>query len=216
MVQVLNSPDCKSKIKVRKPIILGLSGGIASGKTTVAQMLASLGALVVDADQIAHQVLEQPTVRRQIARRWGHQIFRSDGTLDRHLLAQAVFADPSERRTLEKITHPRILRTIKNRIRQGKRAGVPVIVLDAPLLYETHLDRLCDVLVFVTANAEQRIRRATQERGWSRTELMQRQAQQLSLRQKRRWADVVIDNSGSLASTKRQVHALWRQITNSV
>jgi dephospho-CoA kinase len=186
--------------------VLGLSGGIASGKTTVARMFESLGAAVISADEIAHETLKRPSVRRQIRRRWGRGVFRPDGSVDRKRLGAVVFNSPAEVRALEAITHPPILREIKGRMRAFSAGGkVPLIVLDAPLLNEARLDRLCHAQVFVTAKKASRVRRAGRERRWSRGELARRESRQMPLAEKRRRADFIIDNSGTRAATRAQV-----------
>jgi dephospho-CoA kinase len=207
----------KSKIqnpKSKIPKVVGLSGGIASGKTMVARMFGSLGAVVISADEIAHEVVNRASVRRRIVRRWGRQLLKAGGSLDRRKLASKVFSEPGELRALEAMTHPEILREIQRRIRRYKTKRAPLIVLDAPLLYETRLDRLCDVEVFILAGSRTRYSRAKQERGWTPRELRQREAQQVSLREKRARADRLIVNFATPAVTRAQVRQVWNELVS--
>ena len=191
--------------------VIGLSGGIASGKTTVAKMFEALGAVVINADEIAREVVERPPVRQKIVRRWGREMMKG-GALDRRRLAAAVFADAKELRALEGMTHPAILREIQRRIRRHRASKAPLIVLDAPLLNEARLDRVCDAQVFVAARAAQRCARSRRERQWTGKDLARREAQQMALDTKRRRATYVIDNSATRAATGAQVRALWKAL----
>jgi dephospho-CoA kinase len=192
--------------------VIGLSGGIASGKTTVAQMFEALGAAVINADEIAHEVVQRPEVRAKIVRRWGGTILKEDGSLDRQALAVRVFADAKELRALEGMTHPAILREIERRIRRHRAGKAPLIVLDAPLLNEARLDRVCDAQVFVAAKTAQRCARSWRERRWTGQDLARREAQQMTLDAKRRRATYVIDNSATRGATGAQVRALWKAL----
>ena len=199
-------------LKSKMTKVVGLSGGIASGKTTVAQMLEALGAAGINADEIAHKVLKRRDVLRRIVRRWGREILKSDGSLDRRKLGAAVFADPKDLRALEAITHPAILREIKARIREYSADKAPLIVLDAPLLNEAHLEHVCDAQVFIVAKVAQRCARSARERRWTRKDLARRESQQMALDEKRRRAAYVIDNSGTRSATRAQVRALWKTL----
>ena len=192
--------------------VIGLTGGIASGKTTVARMFEELGAAVIAADEIAHEVLEKASVRGKIVRRWGRTVLKEDGSLDRQALAAKVFKDAKELRDLEGMTHPAILREFRRRIRQYKAGGAALIVLDAPLLNEARLDRVCDAQVLVAAKRAQRRLRSARERRWSGAELSRRESRQMALEQKRRRAAHIIDNSGTRAATRAQVRRLWKAL----
>ena len=194
--------------------VIGLSGGIASGKTTIAQMFEALGAAVVNADEIAHEVIQRPAVRAKIVRRWGRQVLKEDGALDRQALGARVFKARRELRALEAITHPAILREMKARIRRHKAERAPLIVLDAPLLNEAGLDRVCDAQIFIAVKAAQRDARSARERRWTRAELARRESRQMAVAEKRRRAAYVIDNSGSRAATRAQVRRLWEALVS--
>ena len=188
--------------------VIGLLGGIAAGKTTVARMLADLGARVVSADAIAHAVLAEPGVRDRIVARWGPGVLDPAGSVDRGWLARRVFADPAELAALEAITHPAILAEMRRRLAEARAERPPAIVVDAPLLVEAAQDDLCDVLIFVECAQELRLARAA-ERGWDPAELLRRERHQWPLDAKRARARFVIDTGVPIETTLRQVQKLW-------
>jgi dephospho-CoA kinase len=195
--------------------IIGLLGGIASGKTMVAEQLALSGAKVLNADKIGHDVLRQPEIEAALRQRWGNTIFGDDGKIDRRQLARIVFAPPPdgprERSYLEQLTHPEIIKILKEQIRSLAESGVKVMVLDAALLEEAGLTKLCDKLVFVDAPEEVRLQRAM-SRGWKKEAFTAREGAQKSLDFKRNLADEVIDNSGSSEQTQAQIERLWQSL----
>jgi dephospho-CoA kinase len=195
--------------------IVGLLGGVACGKSTVAKQLADLGAGVLDADRAGHEVLRLPHVEAAARKRWGNAAFGADGHVDRSRLGGIVFAQspagPPERIYLEQLTHPEIGRLLREQAKDMDAAGVKVAILDAPLILEAHWDKLCKRLLFVDAPREARLARA-RGRGWNEEEFAAREGVQESLDFKRRHADVIIDNSGSPQRTKAQVEQFWRSL----
>ena len=195
--------------------IVGLLGGVASGKSLVAAALARLGAGVLDADRAGHEVLRLPEVIDAARKRWGEAVLGPDGQIDRRRLAAVVFSGPpqgpEERKFLEKLTHPRIGARLQEEARRLEAAGCRVAVLDAPLLLEAGWDTLCHRLVFVDAPRPIRLARAL-ARGWSEREFAEREGVQESVDSKRKRADVVVDNSGSPEETQAQVERLWASL----
>jgi dephospho-CoA kinase len=216
--------------------ILGLLGGVASGKSLVARQLAELGAAVLDADRAGHEALQLPCVEEAARQRWGDAAFGPDGHLDRSRLAKIVFAPPpdgpKEREYLEELTHPEIgrrllaqaeaIRTVlpgspsttvneKRGLAQTdtRKTVSPLAVLDAALILEAGWDKLCDYFVFIDVPEEVRLARALQ-RGWTEGDFAAREAAQESLDSKRARADLIIDNSGSAEHTQAQVQRLWQ------
>jgi len=205
--------------EVPKLIVVGITGGIACGKTFVAEQLRRLGAVVVDADGEGHVVLEMAEVRRALCDRWGAEVFKADGAVNRGAVARRVFAPPPEgpaaRAFLEQLTHPHIRERVLRRLADVRaRRRARVAVLDAPVLFEAGWDGLCDTILFVDAPADVRAARA-EARGWSALELAAREAAQWPLECKRGRADVVIDNSGPAARTVAQVERFWRSLALS-
>lgn len=195
--------------------VIGLLGGIASGKSLVAQQLEALGALRLDADRVGHEVLLDPQVEQAVRQRWGADVFDGDGRVDRRKLAAIVFAPPPEGpqhlADLEKLTHPRIAARLQAQI---AAATAPVVVLDAAVMLKGGWDKLCDEIWFVDTPRDQRIARARQYRGWTEQEFSDRENAQEPIDLKRKRADRIIDNSGSPEQVQAQVARLWQTLTS--
>lgn len=198
----------------RFPMLIGLTGGVASGKSLAAKYLAELGAVVLDADRAGHQVLREPEVPNALVKRWGPDIIGPTGEVDRGLVAEKVFGDwpqaVADRQFLEDLLHPRIRARLEaERTRQAGQ-GSDVFVLDAPLLLESHWDAACDVVIFVDAPVEQRSSRAA-ARGWTASQFAQREAAQWPVQRKRQLADWVLPNAGTPEDLRKQVHQFWQE-----
>jgi dephospho-CoA kinase len=195
--------------------VVGLTGGIASGKSTVSAMFRELGAEVIDADQVARDVVEPGTPGlEEVARRFPG-VVDATGRLDRAALGQRVFADPAERRALEAIVHPRIREEVARRTEALARAGVTVVLYDAALLIENGLHHAMEGVVLVSApEAVQRARLAARD-GLDTPAVTARLAAQLPLADKRAHATWVVDNGGSLDETRAQVRRIWEDILRS-
>jgi dephospho-CoA kinase len=209
--------------------ILGLLGGVASGKSLVARQLADMGAVVLNADRAGHEALRLPRVEEAARQRWGNKIFGPDGHVDRRSLARIVFAPPPdgppERKFLEDLTHPEIGRRLLAQVEaiktassatnavvdgpEGGKTAPPLAILDAALILEAGWDKLCDYLAFIDVPREMRMARAL-KRGWTEEDFTAREAAQESLDCKRPRADLIIDNSGSAEHTQAQVQRLWQ------
>jgi dephospho-CoA kinase len=196
--------------------IIGLTGGIGSGKSTVSAILRELGATVVDADEGARAVVEpgQPALE-EIRERFGETVFAADGSLDRDRLADIVFSDERAREDLNTITHPRVRAWMAARMQAAAEAGAPVVVLDIPLLFESGLTAGLDEIVVVWAPVEAQFARAV-ARGGRGEDIRARIKAQMPLDHKREQATVVIDNSGSKIGTRGQVEAFWSRLTAGV
>lgn len=183
--------------------VVGILGGIGSGKSLVAEQLQQMGAELFSADEAGHQALEDPSVVETLVGRWGDAILDSGGRLDRQAIAERVFQGPQadiERAFLENLTHPLIAAKMDLFVdRVGQRDDLSLAVIDAALLIEAGWDRGCDELLFVSVDDEIRWDRCRQ-RGWSREQWEAREASQLSLDQKRARASLVIDNNSDQAS----------------
>ncbi len=200
----------------KRPWIVAVVGGVASGKSLVRQILAEWGAAAVDADQIAHEVLREPGVADQIVRALGEDVRTQGGTVDRSALARLVFGDSPEalsrRRKLEAIIHPRVRDRIREELARAAQEDVPVVVLDVPLLLEVGWRDLADEVLFVEAPQEVRRARAT-SRGWSDEEWRRREGAQWPVERKRAASDVVMDNGGSPAHLRKQLAQWWQEKT---
>jgi dephospho-CoA kinase len=210
----------KTGARERDPasLVIGVLGGIASGKSAVARLLAGPQGLCLSADAIAQEVLDSPAVLERVRARFGDEAIGADGKADRVHLARRVFAPGGAalRSELESWTHPAVRDRILELSSAARTAGVPRIVLDVPLLLENDaqhgLARLCDVLVFVEANEAERDRRARSERGWSSGEVARREALQLPLTHKKQRAHHVIVNDRGLAELERAVAGLLESL----
>ena len=176
--------------------VVGIIGGIASGKSRVSDELQRRGARLIDADRIGHDLLETEPVKKAIRARWGDAVFQGE-KVDRSLLGQAVFgtSGSEEIAALNEILHPAVTARIERELADCRARGESLVLLDAPLLCETGLDSLCDQIIFVDADLSHRQKRAA-ARGWSDEDLRRREALQLPLDKKRAQADLVIDNNG--------------------
>ena len=195
--------------------VIGLTGGIGSGKSSVARMFEKLGATVIDADRLVHEVQAPGSpVLARIAEAFGPEVIGPDGGLDREALAAIVFRDPEARRKLNAIVHPAVGAAMLARVKEAREAGARLVVLDIPLLLETGGARAfgLDAVVVVYAREEQQVARQLERNGYGREEAERRVRAQMSLEEKRRLADHVIDNSGSREATERQVRELHRRL----
>jgi len=201
--------------------VLGLSGGIGTGKSSVVRFLDSLGATVIDADAIVHE-LQAPgsPVLDEITEAFGTDLVDAEGKLDRNALGAIVFRDVAARKRLEQIVHPKVIATIAERVAGAQAAGAPLVVVDIPLLFERSPDDpnrqstpFFDATVLVYATEQQQIERQMERDGCDRETALQRIRAQLPIESKKAMADVVIDNSGSLEETRRQTRMLFERFT---
>ena len=193
-------------------LTIGLIGGVASGKSAVANLLANHGAVILDADRAGHEVLREPAVIEELVARWGRGIVNDVGEINRSAVAKIVFADgnEAERQYLNRLTHPRIAARLKTELDDLRRENVSAAVLDAALLLEAGWDHLCDEIIFVDVPEEQRLARA-RTRGWDEKELARREATQLPLEEKKQRSTVCLSNDGSYADLTERVAKLAHQ-----
>ncbi len=194
----------------RRPYVIGLTGNIACGKTLVLRELAALGAETIDADEVARTLVRPGSlVLAKIVEAFGPSILLPDGSLDRRALGAIVFRDPRALRRLEEITHPVIVAEIRRRLAATER---PVVVIDAIKLFESSLARDCDEVWVVTCRPEQQLTRLMSRNGLSEEEALVRIRAQPPQEEKIARADRVIDNSGTIDETRRQVRELWQDV----
>ena len=193
--------------------ILGIIGGIGSGKSTASALFRQSGAAVISADEIGHQGLRLPHVKRAVQERWGSPVFGKDGEIDRRQLAAVVFADTRELAYLQSLTHPFIAKEVDRQRQEHEQSGVQLCLIDAPLLLESGWDHMVDQIIFVSAPVEERWHRV-KSRGWSETEWKQRESAQLSVEEKSRRAHIVLDNSGNTNHLQTQVEKIVRDLTH--
>jgi dephospho-CoA kinase len=193
---------------------VGLTGGIACGKSTVARMLAEKGALLIDFDELAHAVEEpEGPAWREIVRHFGREILQEDGRIDRRKLGAAVFADRGKLDLLNRLVHPAVFEAWQRRMEEIRTTRPDAIVLsDIPLLIEEGLQPMFDLVLLVYSPPQEQIRRLIDRNGYGREEAERRIASQMPIGDKLSCADLVIRNDGSLENTRRAVDEVWEEL----
>jgi len=197
--------------------VIGLTGGIGSGKSTVLRFLTELGTVIINADELGHECYKPDTdVWREVVDTFGKQIVKNDGTIDRKKLGEIVFTNPEALLQLNQIMHPRIYEAVKNQLEEYRRQEAGVVVLEAPLLLEADWTLLVDE-VWVTSASEATVLKRLKERtGLSESEALARVRAQLSLEERSKQATVVIDTECSLDKLKAKVKDLWQKLQGGI
>lgn len=201
---------------MKRPLVIGLTGGIASGKSTVSRELAGLGAVIIDADALAH-LLAQPgqVLYEAYLEHFGMEAIAADGTLDRQYVAQRVFSSPEEQAWLDRTSHPIIRARFEQELAAACTQSPPAVVLDVPLLFEAGWDQMADECWLVYAKAEQQLARLLARNGGTEEAARARIAAQMPLEEKRGLADFVLDNTGRPGRLLKQVRRLWKERVNT-
>lgn len=203
----------KKSVKTLVPIILGLTGGIATGKSTVLTEYKKLGARIIDADLIAHRIIRKGTkVYKTIINKFGKYILKQNREIDRKKLAGIIFSNSKKRKLLEKITHPEIIKEIKNQIKCYLTSSHHLIVLDAPLLFEKKLTNLVDKTLLVWVPKKIQIKRLVNRDEITRKEAIKRISAQMPLNKKKRLSDYIIDNSKPLKNVRCCVREILKKV----
>lgn len=202
------APDARG----HRPVVIGLAGGIGSGKSEVARALAEFGCVVSDSDKAAREALDRRDVRDTLVEWWGPEVLGDDGRIDRKRVAAVVFGDPEQRLRLEELVHPIVRQSRDELIDLASEAGAPGAVIDAPLLFEAGLDTECDAVVFVDAPRETRLNRVRETRGWDEAELERREKVQIPLDAKRRRSDYEVVNNADPEQLRLRVRRILDQI----
>lgn len=196
-------------------LLIGLTGNIGSGKSTVAQMLSERGATIIDADVLARRAVELGTsAYDQIVGRWSSAVLSADGRLDRAALRRVVFSDHEQLEELNQIVHPEVERLRTRLVDRARKRGDRLVVCDIPLLFERHMTDRFDRIILVDANRALRLERLVKDRGLDETEAMEMIAAQMPAELKRARADFVIDNDGTLTQLERRVQDVWTELSN--
>ena len=194
-------------------LLVGLTGGIGSGKSTVSRMLAERGAVVIDADDLARRAVDPGTPGLQkVVEVFGPQVVKPDGSLDREAVAARVFVDADARKLLESITHPEVFKLYHEEIERYRDTD-RIVIFDAPLIVETGAHTGFDVLIVVSAPVEEQVRRLVADREMSDPDARGRIAAQLPLEEKERVATYVVRNDGRIEDLEPQVDDLWRDLS---
>jgi len=187
-------------------LVIGLIGGVGSGKSLAAEEFTKHGARVLSGDEFGHEALRRPDIKEQVIRRWGQEILNANGEVDRRKLGTIVFGDAKERQALEALVFPWIEKRIDEELtRAANDPTVKFVVLDAAIMLEAGWDRRCDRIVFVDAPRDIRYERLASKRGWTAQQLESREKAQWPLNEKLKRADAILDNSGSPDALARQI-----------
>ncbi|MBH0178289.1 MAG: dephospho-CoA kinase [Nitrospira sp.] len=195
-------------------ILVGLTGGVATGKSTIAAMFKQCGAVVIDADRLAHEVVTPgKPAWKEIVSTFGKGVLNSDRTLNRHALGAIVFHDPAKRLVLERIIHPRVARAQQRFTREAARNNPKAVVIyDVPLLFEAGINKRVNATLVVTANRETQITRLKKRNGLSRVEAIRRIKSQMPLSKKIRLAEYLIDGTLPLSQLRKHTARLFKQL----
>lgn len=197
-------------------LLIGLTGNIASGKSEVARIFADLGATVIDADELAREVVRPGTpALAAIVARWGKRVLTADGTLNRGALRSIVFSNEVDRSDLNAIVHPEVKRLRDQLTEEARARGDAVVIAAIPLLYETGLDQEYDRVILVDAPDEVRLSRLVHRRGLRPEDAQQMMDAQMPAAAKRDRADVLIENSGDLKTLRREVERVWHTLISN-
>jgi len=200
---------------IRDKPVIGVLGGIGSGKSTVAAEFAKLGCKVIDADEIAHELLDEPAVKEKIIVSFGRSILDSNGKIDREKLAEVVFADARKLSSLNEIIHHLVLQRAEELIKQYNRQNqVKAIVLDMPLLVEVGWNKRCDKLIFVDCEQKIRLKRA-KKMGFDKNQVKIRENFQISLDNKANLADNMVENNSDFSALAKQVADIFTYIVDN-
>jgi dephospho-CoA kinase len=199
-------------------LIVGLTGGVASGKTAVSQVLKEEGAYIIDADQIARELVQpHKPAWNELIRAFGQEILREDGSIHRKKLAEKVFADPEQRKLLNQVLHPRIKEEMDRRAKEiGQKDPEAIVMIDAPLIVELGDHREMDKLIVVTSTQTQQIERLKDRDGTSPEEALRIVSSQMPLEEKLKFADFVIRNEGSLEETRKRTKEVFKELKKIV
>ncbi len=201
-------------------MIVGLTGGIVSGKSTVASMFKDLGAKIVDADKLGHSViLPHKPAWEKITRLFGKGILQNDLTIDRGKLGKIVFTNQTLLKKLNEITHPEIIKLIKKEIdfvKNKTHNQEKILIIDAALIYEAKMYKLMDKTIVVYINEDEQVKRLAKRNNLSKEDALQRIKSQMPMKEKVKIADYVIDNSNSLDETKKQVEKIWKKLVSCI
>ncbi len=193
--------------------VIGLTGGIGSGKSTVSQYLAELGAVILDADKVGHEAFKPDTEAwHQVVATFGRQILTPSGEVDRKKLGEIVFSNPESLSRLNQIMHPRMRDMMKAQIEEYRRQGVDVIVIEAAVLIEANWTSLVDEVWVTTASEAAVLKRVKEQRGLAEEQTLARIRSQLSTEERVKHADVVINNDGDLDEVRAKVKELWERL----
>ncbi len=214
--RVLETVRTALRAKGGRTLVIGLAGGIGSGKSALADAFEELGCVVVDSDREAKEALDLPEVRDQLVGWWGERVLGEDGRVDRRAVAGIIFENRDERARLESVVHPIVRRSRAALLERAREAGAPAVIVDAPLLFEAGVNEECDAVVFVDVPRAVRLERVRRTRGWDERELERRESAQWSLERKREASDLVVKNDGGRGALVREAERALARLRDEI
>ena len=208
----------KKITKYKNPKVIGVTGGIGSGQSSVCQFLNQMGCKVIDVDKKAKNIINKDkSLQAEIKKHFGSEVFSQDGQLNRRLLASIAFQNEDKTQKLNQLVHPRMVAEVIEEMENARFSQkYPLIVIDAALIYEISIEQMFDAIIVVFTSLKNRIERVMKRDGITREEIMARVRRQLSLEEKKKWADHVIDNNGSVDDLKKQTQKVFDQLTDDI
>jgi dephospho-CoA kinase len=204
--------------KYLNPKIIGVTGGIGSGQSTVCKYLQDAGCKIIDVDKKAKQVIKRDaTLRKQLSKEFGSHIFDNSGDLNRRKLAEIAFGNAAKTLLLNRLVHPRMVSDLIEEMERARFSSrYPLVVVDAALIYEISIEKMFDCIIVVYADLRRRIQRVRQRDGLTKEEIMARVGRQIPLAEKKAWADYVINNNADFVKLKAQTLEIFKELVRDV
>ena len=208
----------KKIVKYKNPKVIGVTGGIGSGQSSVCQYLSKLGCKVIDVDKKARQIINRDrSLQSDLKKTFGKEIFFRNGQLNRRLLASIAFQDEEKTQKLNRLVHPRMVAEVIEEMENARFSQkYPLVVIDAALIYEISIEQMFDSIIVVYTSLKMRIERVMKRDRQTRDEIMARVLRQISLEEKKKWADYIIDNDGTLEDLEKQTQTVFDNITDDI
>jgi len=208
----------KKITKYKNPKVVGVTGGIGSGQSSVCQILSKLGCKVIDVDKKAKQIISKDrSLQKELIKTFGNEIFFKDGQLNRRLLASIAFQDEEKTQKLNRLVHPRMVSQVIEEMENARFSQkYPLVVIDAALIYEISIEQMFDSIIVVYTSLKNRVDRVMKRDGLTKDEILARVRRQIPLEEKKKWAEYVVDNDGSLEDLEKQIRIVFEKISDDI
>lgn len=208
----------KKITKYKNPKVVGVTGGIGSGQSSVCQILSKLGCKVIDVDKKAKQIISKDrSLQKELIKTFGNEIFFKDGQSNRRLLASIAFQDEEKTQKLNRLVHPRMVSEVIEEMENARFSQkYPLVVIDAALVYEISIEQMFDSIIVVYTSLNNRIDRVMKRDGLTKDEILARVRRQIPLEEKKKWAEYVVDNDGSLEDLEKQTRNVFEKISDDI
>jgi dephospho-CoA kinase len=208
----------KKITKYKNPKVVGVTGGIGSGQSSVCQILSQLGCKVIDVDKKAKQIISRDrSLQKELIKTFGNEIFFKDGQLNRRLLASIAFQDEEKTQKLNRLVHPRMVSEVIEEMENARFSQkYPLVVIDAALIYEISIEQMFDSIIVVFTSLKNRVDRVMKRDGLTKDEILARVRRQIPLEEKKKWAEYVVDNDGSLEDLEKQTRKIFDEISDDI